>query len=83
MAGNGMQIPLTYDSFMLFADAVKRANSLNGDKIRLALQQTRGFQGATGSITFDQNRNPIGKDIVLMKFQHGAWRYFKSISPDR
>jgi len=82
-AFDSMQIPLTYDSVMLFADAVKRANSLNPEKIRLALQQTRGFQGATGSLTFDQNRNPIGREIVLMKFHHGAWNYFKSISADR
>jgi branched-chain amino acid transport system substrate-binding protein len=80
---NSMQIPLTYDSVMLFADAVKRANSLAPEKIRLALQQTKGFQGATGSITFDSNRNPIGKDVVIMKFQKGAWKYFKSIGPDR
>jgi branched-chain amino acid transport system substrate-binding protein len=80
---NSMQIPLTYDSIMLFADAVKRANSLSPDKIRLALQQTKGFQGASGSITFDRNRNPIGKDVIIMKFQQGAWKYFSSINPDR
>jgi branched-chain amino acid transport system substrate-binding protein len=80
---NSMQIPLTYDAVLLFADAVRRANSLNPEKVRLALQQTRGFRGASGSITFDKNRNPIGKDVVIMKFQGGAWRYFKSISPDR
>ncbi|MDR3669986.1 MAG: ABC transporter substrate-binding protein [Holophaga sp.] len=80
---NSMQIPLTYDSVMLFADAVKRANSLNPERIRQALQQTKGFRGASGSITFDRNRNPIGKDVVIMKFQGGAWRYFKSISPGR
>jgi branched-chain amino acid transport system substrate-binding protein len=80
---NSMQIPLTYDSVMLFGDAVKRANSLNPEKIRLALQQTKGFKGAAGSITFDKNRNPIGKNVIIMKFQNGTWRYFKSIGSDR
>jgi branched-chain amino acid transport system substrate-binding protein len=78
-----MQIPLTYDSIMLFADAVKRANSLVPEKIRLALQQTRGFQGASGSISLDKNRNPIGKDVIIMKFHQGGWNYFKSIGPGR
>jgi branched-chain amino acid transport system substrate-binding protein len=78
---NDMQIPLTYDAIMLFADAVKRAGTLNPDKIRAALQQTKAFKGAAGSITFDRNRNPVGKDVILMRFQNGAWRYYKSISP--
>ena len=68
---------------LLFADAVKRANSLNPETIRLALEQTKGFKGATGSITFDKNRNPIGKNVIIMKFQNGAWRYFKSIGLDQ
>jgi branched-chain amino acid transport system substrate-binding protein len=76
-----MQIPLTYDAILLFADAVKRAGSLDPGKITLALQQTKGFRGAAGNITFDKDRNPVGKDVVIMKFQKGAWRYFKSISP--
>ena len=78
-----MQIPLTYDSIMLFADAVKRADSLNPEKIAAALRQTKGLKGATGSLTFDNNRNPVGKDVIIMKFQNGAWKYYKSISPGR
>lgn len=80
---SSMQIPLTYDSVMLFADAVRRANSLKPERITRALQATRGFQGATGSITFDANRNPTGRDVVILKFQNGAWRYCKSIGVGR
>jgi len=78
-----MQIPLTYDSIMLFADAVRRANSLEPLKITQALQRTRGFRGASGTITFDPNRNPLGKDVIIRKYEGAAWRYFKSISPER
>ena len=80
---SSMQIPLTYDAVMLFADAVKRANSLEPERIAEALQRTRGFPGATGAITFDQDRNPVGKEVSMLKFQGGAWHYFKSISLGR
>jgi ABC-type branched-subunit amino acid transport system substrate-binding protein len=62
---------------------VKRADSLVPELICQALQQTRGFNGAAGSITFDRNRNPTGKEVVIMKFHNGAWKYFKSIRPSR
>lgn len=74
-----MRIPLTYDSVYLFADAVKRAGSLSTEKIRDALSRTRDFAGATGTITFDQNRNPIGKEACILKFKNGVWTYLKSI----
>jgi branched-chain amino acid transport system substrate-binding protein len=74
-----MRIPLTYDSVYLFADAVKRAGSLNPEKIRDALSRTRDFRGATGTITFDQNRNPVGKEACILKFKNGSWTYLKSI----
>jgi branched-chain amino acid transport system substrate-binding protein len=74
-----MRIPLTYDSIFLFADAVKRAGSLRTEKIRDALSRTRDFKGATGTITFDQNRNPVGKEACILKFRNGSWIYLKSI----
>jgi branched-chain amino acid transport system substrate-binding protein len=74
-----MRIPLTYDSVYLFADAVKRAGSLSPAKIRDALSRTRDFKGATGTITFDQNRNPVGKEACILKFINGSWTYLKSV----
>ncbi len=74
-----MRIPLTYDSVYLFADAVKRAGSINPEKIREALSRTKGFKGATGTITFDQNRNPVGKEACILKFKNGSWTYLKFI----
>jgi branched-chain amino acid transport system substrate-binding protein len=37
-----------YDALALYLDAVKRAGSTAKDKVRLAMEQTRGFVGATG-----------------------------------
>ncbi len=72
--------PLTYDSFMLLADAVKRANTFDKTKIRDALASTRGFKGVTGEVTFDENRNPRNKSAVILRFEQGRSVYVKTIT---
>ncbi len=72
---------LSYDAVMLLADAVKRADSLKPERIRGALAATRNFQGITGDITFDKDRNPTGKEAVILKFHNGSVVYVKTIKP--
>ncbi len=74
-------IPLTYDAVMVLADAVTRAQSLDRKKIRDALAVTKGFQGATGTITFDENGDPLNKDAVILKFDKGKVVFVKTIKP--
>lgn len=71
-------IPLTYDAVMLFADAVHRAKSLDCDKVRDALAQTKDFQGATGTFSFNAQGDPL-KDAVIMKISDGQRIYLKRI----
>ena len=70
-----------YDAFMLLKDAVIRAKSIKKDKIRSALAVTRGFQGASGTITFDMNGDPVGKEMVILKYEKGNQVYVKTIVP--
>jgi len=70
-----------YDAFMLLSDAVDRAKSLDKDKIRDALAATRGFQGASGTITLDKNGDPVGKEMVILKYEQGKPVYLKTIVP--
>jgi branched-chain amino acid transport system substrate-binding protein len=72
---------LSYDAVMLLADAVKRANSIEPQHIRTALAETQGFNGITGQITFDANRNPLNKSAVILKFDKDSWIYVKTITP--
>lgn len=74
-------IPLAYDAFALLADAITRANSCDPPKIREALAATRGFKGVTGDITFDENRNPLNKSAVILKYEKNATVYFKTFQP--
>jgi len=71
---------LSYDSVCLFADAVHRAGSFKPSEIRDALAATQNFNGVTGSITFNENGDPI-KPAVILKFEKGTSVYVKTISP--
>ncbi len=62
---------LAHDAVMVLADAVRRAGSLDREKIVTALARTRDFPGGTGTITLDENRNPTGKDVSIMRFAGG------------
>ena len=73
--------PLAYDAVMLLADAVLRAGTLERSKIRNALAETEGFQGATGTITFDEQGDPLNKEVIILKLEKGGAAYFKSIKP--
>ena len=70
--------PLAYDALWLFADAIKRANSLDKQKIRNALAGTTHFNGATGKISFNDNGDPVNKGASMLKFDDGQWHFFKS-----
>ena len=56
---------LGYDSLGIVADAMKRAKSNKPADIRAALIATKGYQGITGTITFDKDRNPTKSAVVL------------------
>ncbi|HKY63376.1 MAG TPA: ABC transporter substrate-binding protein [bacterium] len=71
---------LGYDAANIMFDAIKRANSTEGPKIRDALAATTGLQGVTGSITIDANRN-ANKRIVILKIEGGKVKFHKALEP--
>jgi branched-chain amino acid transport system substrate-binding protein len=71
---------LGYDALKVLCDAIKRAGSTDGTKIRDALAQTKDYPGACGPITIDQNRN-AKKNIVILKIQDGKFTYVATIKP--
>lgn len=74
-------LPSAYDAVMVLADAIRRAQSLDHGKIRDTLAATKNFQGATGTITFDENGDPVNKDAVVLKFANGTSVFVKTIKP--
>src|SRR6202142_3851079 len=71
---------LGYDSAMILADAIKRAGSADGVKIRDALAATKDFPGVTGKITIDANRN-ASKPAVILTVTNGQFQYVETIAP--
>jgi branched-chain amino acid transport system substrate-binding protein len=70
----------SYDATRLLADAITRAGSTEGKRIRDALASTRDFPGVTGAITMDADRNPI-KPAVVLKVEGGRFRFAATIAP--
>jgi len=71
---------LSYDAARLLADAIRRAGSTEGKRVRDALADTKDFAGVTGTITMDAGRNPI-KPAVILKVEGGRFRFVTSVSP--
>ena len=71
---------LGYDSAMLLADAIRRAGTTDGPKLRDALAATKDFPGITGSITMDKDRN-ASKSAVFLKVAGGKFEYLETINP--
>ena len=60
-----------YDAAHIMFDAIKRANSLEGDAIRQALVATKDFPGVTGRVTFNADRDAV-KPIVMIEIKDGG-----------
>jgi branched-chain amino acid transport system substrate-binding protein len=72
---------LGYDAMKLLADAITRAGSTDGAKIRDALAATKNFPGAAGSITIDADRN-ASKPLVIVKVADGQFKYVSTVKPE-
>lgn len=70
----------SYDAIRLLADAITRAGSTEGPRIRDALASTKDFAGVTGTITMDADRNPI-KPAVVLKVEGGRFKFADSVAP--
>lgn len=71
---------LGYDAARILADAMTRAGSTSGDKVRDALAATKDFQGVTGKITINAERNAV-KPAVVLKIENGKFVYVDTIKP--
>jgi branched-chain amino acid transport system substrate-binding protein len=84
-AKNSSQTPdamaaLGYDSMMILADAMKKAGTTDGAKVRDALAAEKNFPGITGQITIDAQRN-ASKPAVILEVTNAQYRFVQTISP--
>lgn len=71
---------LSYDAVRLVTDAMRRAGSTESKRVRDALASTKDFDGVTGKITMDVDRNPV-KPAVILKIEGGKFRYAATVPP--
>jgi branched-chain amino acid transport system substrate-binding protein len=71
---------LAYDASRLLLDAITRAGSTDGTKLRDALADTKNFPGVTGVINFDADRNAV-KPAVVLKLLDLKFIYQETIQP--
>ncbi len=71
---------LAYDAMLLLADAIKRAGTTDGPRLRDAIAQTTNFPGVTGNITINAERNPV-KPAVVLELRDYKFVYKETIQP--
>jgi branched-chain amino acid transport system substrate-binding protein len=72
--------PLGFDTINLLADAIKRAGSTKPEAIRVALADTRDFEGMVGKIAYAPGRRVPNKAVAVIRIDRGtetlAWTWF-------
>ncbi len=70
---------MAYDAMIWLTDAIKRAGSTDGTKIRDAMEQTKDLQVLTGKLTVDpKTHNPLNKPAVIQQVKDGKFVYVKT-----
>jgi len=72
--------PLAYDATFIIAEAITRAGTTEGPKLRDALAVTKNFPGVTGRTTIDPQRN-ASKPAVMLAVKNGKATYVATIEP--
>lgn len=71
---------LGYDMAYLLKDALERAGEANPEKLKEALEATKDFKGVTGTISIDENHNPI-KSTTIIELKDGVPTFLKKLDP--
>lgn len=71
---------LGYDLGYFFADALKRAGTVDSLKLKDALAATKDFKGVTGTFSMDKNHNPV-KSVTVIQMKNGEPTFLKKLNP--
>jgi len=62
---------LGYDAAMFVVDGIRRAESLTGEALKKAFEDTKNFSGVTGSFSIDEKHNAV-KKLVVIELKNGV-----------
>ena len=70
---------LAYDAVLWLVDAIKRAGTTDGAKLKEAMEQTKGLQVLTGKLSIDpKTHDPLNKPAVIQQCKGGKFVYVKT-----
>ncbi len=72
---------LGYDAALILADAMKRAGGTESQKLRDAIAATKDFNGVTGKISINADRN-AQKPLTILQIVDGKYRFAQRIGAD-
>ncbi|MGQ0526255.1 MAG: branched-chain amino acid ABC transporter substrate-binding protein [Betaproteobacteria bacterium] len=72
--------PMGYDAVMVFADAMKRANSTDPSKFLAEMGKTN-YQGVIGPIAFDEKGDLRNGPITIYVVKGGKWEPLETVTP--
>jgi branched-chain amino acid transport system substrate-binding protein len=70
---------LTYDSVYILINAIEKAGKAEPKAIRDAIAATRGFNGATGTITYNGTGDPA-KGAVIIRIDNGKFVFDSAVN---
>jgi branched-chain amino acid transport system substrate-binding protein len=73
---------LGYDAARILLEAFARCQTLDGPSIAKELAATKEFQGVTGTITIDADRNAV-KPAVIIEIKDGLRKYVTTYQPEK
>ncbi|HET6256489.1 MAG TPA: ABC transporter substrate-binding protein [Puia sp.] len=69
---------LAFDAVGVLVKACSTVSDLGDpEALRKAIAATANYPGVTGTITLNENRDPIDKKAVIIKIEHGQQRFYK------
>lgn len=71
---------LSYDATNVLLDAIKRADSTDPEKIRVALAATKNYPAVTGATTLNDSHDAV-KNAVIIEMKDGKQRYKATVKP--
>ena len=71
---------LGYDALYIFANAARRATSIDRKAIRDQIAATKDYEGVSGTITMGADRNPI-KPVAMIKIENGQMNFAGWVNP--
>src|SRR5712691_46459 len=71
---------LGYDAMQILAMGIRKAGSLDRQKIRDAIAATTDYQGVSGTITMGPTRDPI-KPVAIIKIENGKMNFAGWVKP--